>query len=81
MPRITLGREEIHIVKCPCNQDGCSKYGLSIGMFYQGAGFDKATAQRICDCYNALIEYDDPQLFVEQSLSYEQECIRRLTDA
>jgi hypothetical protein len=32
------------VVKCSCGDAACKRYGLSVGMFPQGAGFDLADA-------------------------------------
>lgn len=32
------------VVKCPCGDTACKRYGLNVGMFPQGAGFDLADA-------------------------------------
>lgn len=35
------------IVKCSCGDPVCTYYGLNIGHFPQGSGFDKETAERL----------------------------------
>lgn|SRR3990167_7054844 len=35
------------IVKCKCGDPVCRTYGLNVGTFYQGTGFDKDVAEEI----------------------------------
>lgn len=42
----------ITTVKCQCGHRSCKTYGLSIGTFYQGCGFDKETAEKLALAYN-----------------------------
>lgn len=35
------------IVKCQCGHPVCHTYGISVGTFYQGCGFDLADAQLV----------------------------------
>lgn len=43
----------VEVVKCACGAKVCNTYGLNIGTFYQGCGFDKALAEAICRKLNA----------------------------
>jgi hypothetical protein len=46
----------IGIEKCLCGDAVCRKYGLSVGTFYNGAGFDQETAQFIADAINEKVQ-------------------------
>lgn len=43
---------EVKVVKCRCGNAYCRTYGLNIGTFYQGAGFDEDTANLIARLLN-----------------------------
>lgn len=47
------------IVKCDCGYPKCDMYGLNIGHFPQGTGFDKETARILAQLWNNYMEIDD----------------------
>jgi len=47
-----FGLTPIAPVKCQCGAPVCKKYGLSIGLFYQGSGFYEDEAKLICEALN-----------------------------
>lgn len=53
--QLAMKHERVEIVKCPCGDSICSTYGLSEGMFYQGSGWDKETAERMAAAWNATL--------------------------
>lgn len=54
---MTGERERVEIVKCQCGDPICTRYGLNDGLFYQGCGWDKETAERHAACWNACIDF------------------------
>ena len=58
--KIEKVEERLDIQKCNC-MPTCMTYGFKQGTFYQGAGFDKNTAERVAASYNASIYMDDPK--------------------
>lgn len=45
--------KKVEIIRCPCGDEVCDTYGLSVGVFSMGSGFDKETAEHIAKCINA----------------------------
>lgn len=47
------------LVKCNCGHPSCNRYGVSAGMFPQGAGFDLADAQLVAAAPDLLAALRD----------------------
>ena len=42
----------VRVILCPCGHPSCKTYQLTEGIFYQGNGFDKDTAEYLARCLN-----------------------------
>lgn len=62
----------VTIEKCKCGDKVCKTYGLSVGNFYQGCGFDKETATAIAGAINKFA--DDPTYETEYAGRMETAC-------
>ena len=49
----------VKVVKCNCGHSSCHTYGLSVGTFYQGCGFDRVDAQMFSAAPDMLAVLND----------------------
>ena len=81
MPKVSKSLEyvplptapRLDILRCQCSSPNCRTYGFRQGIFYQGCGFDKPTAERIEKSYNACVKIDDPTEIVGALISLAKE--------
>lgn len=66
----------IGLEKCDCGDAICNKYGTTDGIFYQGSGYDKETAEfhvRACNAHDDMVAairaMIDPKVSPELSLA------------
>lgn len=52
--------QRLTIQQCQCGRTLCNMCGFKEGTFYQGNGFNKATAERVAECYNLCAQMDSP---------------------
>ena len=69
--------EQVTIVKCRCGSSVCNTYGLSDGIFPQGAGWPKHRAEQIAQSINA---YDADQAKIKALVEAINEAVRLLDD-
>ncbi len=61
---------KLTIERCCCRSATCRTYAFKEGIFYQGCGFEKETAERVAASYNACVNMDNPQEIVSALLSF-----------
>lgn len=44
---------DVQVLACPCGNDGCRTFGLTVGSFDQGCGWTKASAEYLAQAARA----------------------------